>query len=187
MNAIQLKTLGEKFIALSVTFLLFIEKHNLDETIIDMDEADDTRRGKTPLCKTPLCHGGWLAVMFEGNKDYRDPNELSFFAMGAVKAAKYLGFKGISNLESWARLNPSLWGNTRGGRMFYDKAAFGIPSRNTLMLSDIANHYAAVGQRCIEASEKLNPNHRGHQHERNTVKNTWRKIYRAFRDVSRFH
>lgn len=152
MNEEKLKLLGEKFIALSVMFLNFIREHGLDSTKVDMTEPYDTRNDKTLLCKTPLCHGGWLAVMF-GEKQRESPKHSSFYHTGADTAARYLGFKDMHDLVQWARTNPSLWGNTHGSIMFTSGGAFGEHFKH-FKLSTIANHYAAVGKRCIEASEK---------------------------------
>ena len=150
MNEENLKLLGEKFIALSLMFLNFIREHGLDSTNVDMAEPYDTRNEKTSLCRTPLCHGGWLAVMFN-EKARATPECRSFYRAGAHAAAKYLGFKTKRDLEYWASENPNLWGNRRGSDMFTSGGAFGERFKH-FKLTTIANHYADVGQRCIEAS-----------------------------------
>lgn len=159
MNAEQLKVLGERFVKLSVMFLAFIEKNKLDETYVDMSEGRDMREPDKPICETPLCHGGWLAVMFESEKlehpsAFLPPQSKSFYIAGAREAARFLGFVDGSALRKWADQWPNIWGNLFGYQMFAAEAAFGDDLIGVLKLSDIAKHYAAVGQRCLEASKK---------------------------------
>ena len=141
-------------------FLAFIKEHNLDNLVVNMAEGRDTRNEATPLCETILCHGGWLAAMLESKRETAPTSYLCaytpFFYIGAARAAKFLGFAGVyaAELETWAREHPELWGNEFGGSMFCDARAFGVHRPSILKLSDIANHYAAVGKRCLEASEK---------------------------------
>ena len=156
MPLVNLKTLGEKFIELSVMFLAFIKEHNLDSHRVYMDEGEDTRDYITPLCETYMCHGGWLAVMFEKDKKMQHVKNRLFYKQGAARAAKFLGFGGVheEELTTWARENPALWGNGFGAHMFSDARAFGVGRFDTIPFTKIANHYAAVGKRCLESSEK---------------------------------
>ena len=132
-------------------FLAFIKEHNLHENPVDMDEFADTREPLTPLCETPLCHGGWLAVMLNV-KSHRTDIFTSFYRKGADAAAQYLGFEDKKALQLWAKCNPRLWGNTYGSKMFIEQRAFGLRHGDRLTLTMIAEHYEAVGKRCVAQS-----------------------------------
>lgn len=153
----HLETIGEKFIELSAMFLKFIERHGLDEAKVEMAEPRDMRDEETSLCKTPLCHGGWLAVMFEEEGLLQRDGEDSFYLMGAATAARFLGFSYAVELSEWAFIYRAEWGNDHGCFMFGSAEAFGIDpnSDQPFTLTIIAKHYAEVGKRCIAASKNI--------------------------------
>ena len=95
-----------------------------------------------PNCGTIACHGGhyeyacqveantveWAeygterSVLMNREHDPEQPH--AGFEQGASKLARDLGFLDSSELECWAAVNPSIWGNFHGGRMFTSKLAF---------------------------------------------------------------
>lgn len=70
-------------------------------------------------CGTPMCHGGYYAIVkgmsSENQQDFTD---------GANAMATDLGFNHNTDLEDWASQNPQLWGNDSGGDMFCGSHAF---------------------------------------------------------------
>ncbi len=126
------------------------------------------------LCDTPMCHGGWYAAAVFEKLDLQ--KEQIDYSEGAYKMAKDLGFNYKSpedpenrdpfyeeraerlglgarfDLESWAMMNPKIWGNGNGDDMFSNRFAFESPSRVTgaNSLQDIVNHWTEVRDRLIE-------------------------------------
>ena len=136
-------------------------------------------------CRTVGCHGGWYALIRieedEGRRlllseahdsdqpempcgrEMRDPatDRAVCWDHGARMLAEDLGFgsDGIHALTWHAQSHPEWWGNTHGGRMFCNAAAFGeketerLGSGTTTTLETIARHWEGVAERTVDADE----------------------------------
>jgi hypothetical protein len=100
------------------------------------------------LCGTVACHAGWFGIASKKTI----PLGYDFFD-SANEMADYLGFESAGKMEWWARLNPNLWGNFNGGRMFCASSAFNAPNEraHTLNLKKIGIWWLKVADRCEEA------------------------------------
>lgn len=96
-------------------------------------------------CGTTMCHGGWfewLTAIKDCDNDYDD---------GAYKMAQMLGFYDYDLLEEWAGMNPKIWGNEEGGKIFGSSRAFMPPnSRDKRFIS-----LEVIGKHWLEVSERL--------------------------------
>lgn len=103
-------------------------------------------------CGTVHCHGGVYALMkcnLSSPINYRS---------GSIHLANDLGFRSVADLEEWAELNPRLWGNKKGIKMFFDPDAFYSHKRphGAESVQEIADHWREVGNRL----KKLETNYR---------------------------
>jgi len=131
-----------------------------DISALDMDEGNTfCPNNGSHYCGSPACHGGWYlrGVLL---------NKLTDSERSVIERYERLPEKGRSaNLEytlgsdlmdlhlgadsrAWAKHNPRLWGNTRGGAMFSNNIAFGVMAYETLSLTGIRDHWAEVRNRC---------------------------------------
>lgn len=131
------KNMAENARVLGMTFLL-LHKESRDN-IVHMGESEFN------VCGTMACHAGWFAVA-------RGMSRLSYgvgaydYNSSANDMAKFLGFKGAEDLESWAVENTDMWGNHSGSYMFCDGAAFGS-STDRITLDRIGKHWLEVADR----------------------------------------
>lgn len=86
------------------------------------------------LCGTPMCHGGWYAIVRGGNS----------YTKGSSHMADDLGFEHFEDLEYWAKENPTIWGNDNGSYMFCAGEAFNQSDDTGFTLTTIINHWKQV-------------------------------------------
>ena len=129
-----------------------------DRVEIEMSEPDIMKHNS---CETVCCHAGLyvLACMDEVARLWNDesfdntavvlvPDYLgSPWIRGAELMAHHLGFRLRSDLERWATLTPSLWGNRYGGEMFTKAAAFTGEPLSWTSVDQIVAHWRAVADR----------------------------------------
>jgi len=104
---------------------------------LDFDEWRVT--GHNFECGTIHCVGGWYAIA----KGLNEKSDRVDFLDGARALSEDLG---INFIEAWARENPEIWGNQRGGDMFLSKRAW----NGAKSISQVINHLEAVHDRLPE-------------------------------------
>lgn len=146
LNNEKLEKLADSFDSMANDFKNFCENNSLQSTTVDMSNGSDCRSPIRHICETPACHGGWAAIIYEGQKEKERPYfNSSFYLGGARIISDKLNFEKIEDLLSWARNNPDLWGNDRGDCMFYDGSAFGQDS-DFFDFPIIYKHYYKVAE-----------------------------------------
>ena len=96
------QTLAVKFNELADKFEKF---YNENKTILNFSCTDVENHP----CGTIACHGGFGLCILGNEKELRQN-----FVYGADLIAKYLGFEGTTQLETWAEENYYIWGNGYG-------------------------------------------------------------------------
>lgn len=131
--------LAEKFLEMAEKFLPYAaNEHN----VLDMGESFV----KEHTCGTAACHGGYAAIILAGG------THNTYYVRGAHALACFFGFGYPEQLEEWADLNPSIWGNTKGLDMFCSASAFGM-HYNHQSLTHVVKHYLLVAKNLMEIKE----------------------------------
>ena len=131
---------AHKFRALSDGFYKLAQK--FPEGQVDM------RSTALPhICETPGCFAGWSAAIVAKSHTLID------FSTAATLTAQFLGFENMAQLERWAALNPSLWGNFNGNYLFEYSKAF---------MSDELIAWAEVDITCQAKINSTGDLHRGY-------------------------
>ena len=112
--SMNLNLLADNIDIFTAQFEAHIIKHGLDEKVCDFFAGGDERCTGEPICNTPACHAGEIAIMYDELGELMVEPSKRFYMQGAATLATALGFGDQESMTDFFGYNPELWGGDDG-------------------------------------------------------------------------